>query len=476
MIKRYFNYKDISELEDEINQLSLNIRLKEKVELLKRPVKIGNKQVGNSLGIHPMEGCDGTLDGKPSELTYRRWIRFGKGGAKLIWGEATAILDEGRANPRQLLINERNAKGLEVLLSDTRQVHREKFGQDNNLLIGIQLTHSGRYSYRKPFIAFHHPLVDKITYKDKKRKIPISDDYPVVSDDYLEELEEHYVEKAKLAWNIGFDFIDVKQCHTYLLSELLAAKTRNGKYGGSLKNRTRFIRNVVKKIRSEVPELIIATRINVYDGLPYLQDSETSVGIPFDYETPYMHGFGVDENNPLEYELTEPIEVIGMLKELGVEMVNVSMGSPYFNPHIGRPFELPPVDGYLSPEHPLVGVDRLFKATAEIQQSYPQLVIVGTGYSWLREYFVNAAEANIRDGKVTIVSLGRGAFAYPEFAKDCLTNDGIDSKRICLADSYCTALMRAKHNKTGQYPSGCAVRDSLYQKVYQECRKKPKDF
>lgn len=471
MRKKQFNYKNIKELEHEISRLGLNIHLEEEIEGLKRPVKIGNKITGNSLGIHPMEGCDGTLDGKPSELTYRRWTRFGKGGAKLIWGEATAILDDGRANPRQLLINDQNAKALETLLYETRQVHREKFGQDDDLVVGIQLTHSGRYSYRKPFIAFHHPLVDKITYIDKEKKIPIPEDYPVVSDEYLEKLEDLYVQAAKLAWKIGFDFVDLKQCHTYLLSELLAAKARKGKYGGCLENRTRFIRNVIKKIRSKVNGQTIATRINVYDGIPYRPDNETSVGMPYDYDTPYSYGFGVDKNNPLKYDLTEPIKVIGMLKELGVEMINVSMGSPYFNPHVGRPFEKPPVDGYLSPEHPLVGVNRLFEATAEIQYAYPELTIVGTGYSWLREYLMNAAEANIRDGKVTIVALGRGAFAYPNFAEDCLIDGGIDSRKICLADSYCTALMRSKNNGMDQCPAGCVIRDSLYQQVYKDSRK-----
>jgi len=469
MRKKYFNYKTIKDLKDDIEKLGLEIRLEEDIRPLKRSVKIGDKIVGNSLGIHPMEGCDGTLDGKPSELTYRRWNRFGQGGAKLIWGEATAIIDEGRANPRQLLINEQNAKSLESLLSQTRQAHRERFGKDDRLLVGLQLTHSGRYSYLKPLIAFRHPLVDQVTYIDKKRRIPIPDDYPVLSDDYLEKLEDLYVESAKIACNIGFDFIDLKQCHTYLLSELLASKTREGKYGGSLENRTRFIRNVIKKIQSEVDEkLMIATRLNVYDGLPYRPDDETSVGVHFEYETPYLYGFGVDENEPLKYDLTEPIKVIGMLKKLGIKMINISVGSPYFNPHIGRPFEIPPVDGYLSPEHPLVGVERLFKVTAEIQRAYPELVIVGTGYSWLRNYFANAGSANILDGKVTIVALGRGAFAYPDFANDCLNQGMPNPRKTCIADSYCTALMRAKNNGPGQYPSGCVIRDALYQKVYRE--------
>ena len=348
----------------------------------------------------------------------------------------------------------------------------EVFGANEDIFVGLQLTHSGRYSYKKPLIAFRHPVVDKVTLIDKKKKTPIPKDYPVLSDDELERLEDRYVEVAKLAYRIGFDFIDLKQCHTYLLNELLAAKTRPGKYGGSFENRTRFIRNIIGKIRVEVgSKLILASRLNVYDGVAYMPNEKTNVGIPREIPSPYPYGFGVDEKKPPNPDLTEPIKLIGLMKEWGVGLVNVSMGSPYYNPHIGRPFERPPIDGYETPEHPLVGVDRHFRLTAQIQRSCPDLPIVGTGYSWLQNYVVNAGEANAQDGKVTFVAVGRGAMAYPDYVKDLIESGQMDRKKSCVAVSYCTALMRAKDHPLHQFPSGCVPRDRFYTQIYKDAMK-----
>src|SRR5262245_35465035 len=216
-----------------------------------------------------MEGCDGTLDGRPDELTFRRYHRFGAGGAKLIWGEATAVIEEGRANPRQLLINEQTAPDLERMLRECRQAHREAFGSDDDLVVGLQLTHSGRYSYRRPLLAIHDPVLDPRTVADKATGRTVDANYPLLDDDYLERLPDLYVAAARIAQRVGFQFIDIKQCHRYLLSELLAAKTRPGRFGGSLENRTRLARTIIERIRTEVPGLVLATRLNVYDGIPY---------------------------------------------------------------------------------------------------------------------------------------------------------------------------------------------------------------
>src|SRR5438132_5896064 len=216
-----------------------------------------------------MEGCDGTPDGRPDELTFRRYRRFGAGGAKLIWGEATAVLEEGRANSRQLLLTEATAPELERMLRDCRQAHREAFGSDGDLVVGLQLTHSGRYSYRRPLLACHDPLLDPLTVVDKATGRRADASYPLLDDDSLRRLPDQYVAAAKLARRIGFDFVDVKQCHRYLLSELLAARTRPGPYGGGLENRTRLAREIISRIRDEVPGLVVATRLNVYDGIPY---------------------------------------------------------------------------------------------------------------------------------------------------------------------------------------------------------------
>ena len=470
--RKHFRYRDIEDLRQEIAKLGLTIRLADRVENLFQPVQIGHKTAGNAFGIHPMEGCDCTLDGKPSELTVRRWLRFGAGGAKLIWGEATAILEEAKANSRQLEINDYTANSIEQLLTLTRDKHKEIFGANEEVIVGMQLTHSGRYSYKKPLIAFRHPVVDKVTLVDKKKKIPIPEDYPILSDDELERLEDRYVEVAKLAHRIGFDFIDLKQCHTYLLNELLAAKTREGKYGGSFENRTLFIRNIIGKIRAEVGDrLILASRINVYDGIAYMPNPNTNMGTPRETPTPYPYGFGVDENNPPQPNMSEPIKLVGLMKESGVKLVNVSMGSPYYNPHIGRPFERPPIDGYETPEHPLVGVDRHFRLTADIQQAHPDLPIVGTGYSWLQNYVVNAGEANVQDGKVRFVAVGRGSMAYPDYVKDTMESGQMAKNKSCVAISYCTALMRAKDNPLRQFPSGCVPRDRFYAQIYKDAEK-----
>ena len=469
MKEKYFTYKTLDDVRKDVNELGVDITFEEKLEAVRRQVTIAGRKIGNSLAIHPMEGCDGTLDGRPDELTYRRWERFGGGGAKLIWGEATAVVHEGRANPRQLFLSEENLSDFEKLLNGARRKHKEVNGTTDDLMIGLQLTHSGRYSYPRPIIAYHHPQVDAVTYADKAKGLKVTPDYPTVTDSYLEELEDSFVEVAKMAAKIGFDFIDIKQCHTYLLNELLGARTRPGKYGGSFENRTRLVRNILGKIKDELGNrIILASRINAFDGVPFYEEPETKAGRPLPYEIPYEYSFGIKKDNPLDYDLTEVMEFVRMMIGSGVQLLNVSLGSPYYNMHLGRPFDRPPVDGYYSPEHPLIGVARHFKVTEEIQKAFPELPVMGTGYSWLQKYLVNAAESNIRRGRVSIVGVGRNAIAYPNYVNDLFATGELESKKVCYGVSYCTNLMRSKHNELGQYPAGCAPRDPVYGEIYKE--------
>lgn len=463
MRKRYFRYRSLDELADEIEALGLSedIKLSCNFEVLRSPVDVSGDRLKNALVIHPMEGCDGTLDGKPDVLTYRRYERFGYSGAALIWFEATAVVPEGRANTRQLLMCEENARHVEAMLIATRRAHKVIYGSEDGLLCGIQLTHSGRYSVIKPIIAFHHPVLDL--------KRNISPDYPVCSDDYLEWLEDKFVEAIKLAAKIGFDFVDIKQCHGYLLNELLAAKSRPGKYGGSFENRTRFIRNVIGKAKHELGDaILIATRFNAYDSVPYERDSKTGVGKPSPFPLPYIYGFGCAEDDPLSIDYDEPIKLAKLLQSLGVCILNVSMGNPYANPHIGRPFERPPIDGYETPEHPLVGVARLLKGARVIQSAVGNLPVVATGLSWLRQYWANVAAGIIEHGYCKLVGLGRMAIAHPEFAREVLQHNMVDETKVCIADSQCTALMRFKHHPSGQYPVGCPTRDKVYKPIYRQ--------
>jgi len=478
---RYYKYKSAEELQADASGFGSELPISGDMSELFQPSQLGRLVIGNRLCIQPMEGCDGTTDGAPDELTYRRYRRFGAGGAKLIWGEATAIDEAARMNPRQLWLHDRTASALEDMLNGCRQAHRESCGSDSGLAVGLQLTHSGRFSFRRPQIATHDPILDPLTL-DKSTKRFLDASYPLLSDDDLRRIEDQYVATAHLAAKIGCDFVDIKQCHRYLLSELLAARNRTGEYGGSLENRTRLVRNVIGRIRSELPQLTIVTRMNVYDGIPYVRRDKlpqvagaandpgaSSIGVPAPHTLPLQASFGVDEHDHLKLQLAEPLQVAAWLRDWGVAAINVSMGNPYANPHVVRPAEFAPVDGYDAPEHPLIGVLRHFEATAAIQKSLPGLPIVGSGYSWLQDLAMHAGAGNIAAGRCTFVGLGRASLSHPDFVKHLQEHGTMNRKLICRTFSYCTNLMRTKDHPLGQYPTGCPPFDKeVYGPLWKE--------
>ena len=462
---RFFKFHTVEALQAECERLGLSLRFTSDFSPLFRPIKVGPLTAGNALCVQPMEGCDGTLAGAPGELTYRRYRRFGAGGAKLIWGEAAAVVEEGRANSRQLLVSEVTAPDLERMLQGCREAHRQALGRDDDLLVGLQLTHSGRYSYRRPLPVCHDPILDA-RFKES---------YPLLEDDYLHRLVDHYVAAAKIAWRIGFHFVDIKQCHRYLLSELLAARTRPGPFGGSLENRTRLASTILGRIRDEVPGLVVASRLNVYDGIPYRMGADSeSPGEPCPWTAPLDAAWGTNPGDPFLPDMTEPLWWVGEMRRLGVALVNVSMGNPYASPHIIRPFEYPPPDGYHTPEHPLIGVDRHFRLATQVQQAYPDLPTVGSGYSYLQEFLFHAGAANVLDNRITFVGVGRASLPMPDFALQLQREGKLDRKRVCRTFSYCTALMRAKHNDEGQFATGCPPFDKeVYGPLWEQAKKKP---
>jgi 2,4-dienoyl-CoA reductase-like NADH-dependent reductase (Old Yellow Enzyme family) len=430
-------FADRRALEQEIEQLGVPIRFEADIRESLTPLAVGGRTAGNRFAIHPMEGCDGTLDGAPEDLTFRRWARFGGGGAKLLWGEAVAIDPDARANTRQLLLSEANLSALERMVALARSEH----GPASDFLVGLQLTHSGRWSYPTPLVMFHDPAL-----RNNGR---------IITDAELDRLQDLYVRAALRARDIGVDFVDIKQCHRYLLSEMLAARTRPGKYGGSIENRTRFVREVLARLAAEAPDLIRATRMNFFDGVPYRKNA-SGIGEPIP---------GATENY---LELDDAIDALRLFRDSGLQLVNVTAGCPYFNPHVGRPADKEPPDGYGAPEPQLVGVARHFQLAEAARRACPDVPVVGTGYSYLRQYAVEAGEANLRDGRVSAVGMGRGAIAYPDFARDV----HMDKRKVCITVSYCTTLMRAKGNEQGQYAAGCAPRDPVYGKLLQEIQKK----
>lgn len=467
---KHFRYKTLQELEQEARAINAShvqfeADAAKVAEALGKPVQVAHRTVGNSMAIHPMEGCDGSLDGKPGELTVRRYKRFAEGGAKLLWFEATAVRPDGRANTRQLWLHEGSYDEFARLHEDMLKWHRESCGNADDLLIPMQLTHSGRYSVPQKTIASRKDVVDL------KTNTPA--DLEPISDDELERLEDDYVRTAKLAVKAGYRAFDVKTTHGYLLAELLDSKHREGRYGGDLEGRTRFMRNVLGKIRAEVgPDIVLGMRLGCFTSVPYRVNPETRIGEPLPYTTPYNYGFGTDSDDPLKPELEEVKQAIAMFRSAGLQLLNVSLGCPYYNPHIGRPFETPDEGNYEQPEHPLLGVERHFAVAAELQQTFPDLPMVGTGYSWLQKYAANAAAYNVANNRIAFFGYGRGALAYPDFAKAILERGELEQLRVCRTLTYCTFLMRRKDHPLGQWPTGCPPYDKEgYGEIMKEARK-----
>ncbi len=418
---------------------------------------VGDFRVGNRWCIHPMEGWDGQSDGMPSELTSRRWQNFGRSGAKLIWGgEAAAVVPLGRANPNQLMAIAECETGLRTLHDTLVETHRQAFATSDDLLVGLQLTHSGRFAKpnekkkAEPRIAYHHPLLDA------KFGIDPSDTSIVLSDDEVDQLIDAYVAAAHVAHRAGFRFVDVKACHGYLLHEFLSARPREGCFGGDFEGRTRLLRTIIGRIRNELPNLMIGVRLSVFDFVPYA--TSTSIGQPMDFANmlPYTIGFGTSEVNPLVMDLAEPIELLQRLTADGVAIVNLSCGSPYYNPHIQRPAIFPPSDGYQPPEDPLVGVARQIDAVRQCKLAVPDVPMVGSGYSYLQDYLPHVAQELVSREWVDFVGLGRMALSYPELPADTLAGRELQRKKICRTFSDCTTAPR--HGMV----SGCYPLDDFY--------------
>ncbi|MHB0857398.1 MAG: oxidoreductase [Anaerolineae bacterium] len=435
-----FRLKTLDDLDRCARSLGVAVPHQTDLAPLARRVGIGGLATPNALAVQPMEGCDGMPDGRPDELTLRRYQRFARGGAGLLWFEATAVVPEGRANPRQLLISPDTAPSLEALRCSALAAGREVNGASYQPFTVLQLAHSGRYSRPvdrpAPLLAHHDGVLDGV------QSLP--GDYPLVSDDALRRLEDSYVAAARLAHACGFDAVDIKSCHRYLISELLAAHTRPGPYGGSFENRTRLLLDVVRRVHQELPGLQIAIRLNVYDGHPY----------------PW--GWGVDRQDPALPDLTEPLRLIGLLQEARVTALNVTAGNPYYTPHINRPFDTNVTGGYTPTEHPLAGVARLIDLARQVKAGFPDLVVIGSGYSWLRQHLGCVAAAAIERGWADMVGVGREAFAYPDFARDLLCRGALEPRRTCIACSRCTQIMR-DHGRSGCVPFDREIYGPIYE-------------
>ncbi len=426
--------------------LGIEIPIDDEVDptgILAEPVEIGDGAsdvltAPNRFAVLPMEGWDGTEDGRPTDLVRRRWHRFAASGCGLVWGEATAVRADGRANPNQLIIDDQTVA----------EIARLRALLDPSQVSGLQLTHSGRWSRPEgaplPRTAYAHPLLDERVGVDERA---------VFSDDELDELAADYVAAAVLAQQAGFDFVDVKHCHGYLLHELLTGYDRSGRFGGGLHGRTEFLRTVVAGIRDRAPGLAVAVRLSAFDMVPFVA-GDGGVGRPESTER-YRFAFGGDGTG-LGVDLAETHELLDVFAALGIGLVSITAGSPYYNPHVQRPAFFPPSDGYQPPEDPLVGVARQLAVTAELTAAHPALTIVGSGYSYVQDWLANVGQAVVGGGGASMVGLGRMMLSYPELAADVLAGRELERGLICRTFSDCTTAPR------NGLVSGCFPLDPFY--------------
>ena len=390
-------------------------------------ISVDALRIPNRVVLQPMEGCDCNLDGSPSELTVAKYMRAAESGAGLLWFEACAVCPEGRTNPRQMMLTAENLPVFKALVAKMRRVAEASCGISPVFI--LQLTHSGRQSI-EPMIAYRHPI-----YEERRP----AHDGQIVSDEYLDTLPARYAASAELAVEAGFDGVDVKSCHGYLFQELLSAFTREGRYGGSFENRTRLYLDCIRAVKETVPaHILLCTRLSVSDMVPY----------------PY--GFGTTAEN--ELDLTEPDLLIERLIGAGIGLLNVTVGNPYYNPHVNRPYRK---GGYEPPEDAEVGLARFETIERHIKEKFPSLPTVGSGLSYYRADLFEQSERMLREGVCDLVGYGRMWLAYPTFYRD-FQKGAFEAKKCCLACSKCTVLMRNKR------VSGCAVFHEYYRNLYKE--------
>lgn len=437
-----FRFRNSAELLKKAEELGVSLPFQDEIEPLFLEARIAGKSIPNRIAVQPMEGCDSLPDGTPSKLTFRRYRRYAEGGSGLIWFEACSVSAAGRANPRQLLLSGSGLGEYRRLVETTRNAARARFGDGHDPYLVLQLTHSGRFSMRKAGskarVACFNPYLDEGPTKIE-----------VLRDQELADIGDQFVAAAALASQAGFDAVDIKACHGYLVNEMLSAFTRKDScYGGDFAGRTHLLVEIVRRIRRHTPALALAVRLNATDGIPN----------PF--------GFGTDGSDEARPHLEEPLRLIDALEDAGCGLLNVTAGIPYYAPHVGRPFDRPARGGRYSGIHPLRSVDLLIDLAAIVQKSYPSLPVVGSGYSWLRQFWPYVGAAAVSGRIASFIGLGRGAFAYPNAPRDLMKHGKLDPAKCCITCSCCTDLMR--HGLV----AGCAIRDrAIYKKAYQSINK-----
>lgn len=370
--------------------------------VLNRTLEVDGKIIPNRLLAQPIEGGDALESGAPSERTVKRYCELAAGGSGVIWMESISVNQEGKSVPRQMWLREETKEAFSDLVTKIHETKKDTF-------IIAQLTHSGRNSNpdgkKLAVCAFENPCLPK-------------DNYRIITDEELEQLREDYISAAVLAQQAGFDGVDIRACHGYLLNELFAAYHRDGQYGGTFENRTRLLRDIIRGVK-ERTDLTIAVRMNVTDGLPY----------------PY--GWGCEKKNVWVQDMSEPLKLVRELERQGVSIINVSAGIGACTPYMIRPFDR---GNALPDEHPLEGVERLLQSAKEIKETVPSVCVVASGFTWLRDYAPEVAAGGIDGGWFDLAGFGRQWIADPEYANEIL--QGRPLKKKCTTCGACMAILK----------------------------------
>lgn len=461
--KKAGTFKTVDELRAYLAERGIDLPLADEGvrEAISAKAEVWGRSLPNRWAILPMEGWDCSPSGAPSDYTRRRWLNFAISGASLIAGtEAGAVMHEGRSNPSQLLLSKENLPMLKSIVAEMRKVHAVKFGTAGDFLIGIQLTHSGRFAHPnesaklESVAAYEHPLLDRKYMKPH-----------LLADSEIGDVRRAFVSAAGVAREAGFDFVDFKHAHGYLAHEFLSAVDRPGPYGGSFENRTRFSREIAESIREKYPDLPIAMRYSIFD-IQAFEKGPDGVGRPMTRpEGPYRYAFGgLGDGLNMDPDLREPSAFLEMMREYGIDLVCNSIGSPYYSVHMQRPAYYPVCDGYEPPEDPLYNVSRHVAASRRLKELCPWVKTVLSGITCLQEYAACAAEAAIGGGAADFAGLGRMALSYPDYCADHLAGRPFDKRRICRTFGECTNAPR--HGCI----SGCYPLDPFYKAMKNSVR------
>ncbi|HEY8561912.1 MAG TPA: NADH:flavin oxidoreductase/NADH oxidase [Pyrinomonadaceae bacterium] len=249
----------------------------------------------NRIWVAPM--CQySSRDGMPTDWHLVHLGSRAVGGAALVIMEATAVSPEGRISPSDAGIwSDAHAEAYQKIT---------KFIKDQGAVAGIQIAHAGRKaSTAEPW---HGGKIVDEGYGGWETIAPsaeaFADDYPTprrMTKDDIEKATLDFVAAAQRAVEAGFEAIEIHAAHGYLLHEFLSplSNKRADEYGGSLENRMRFPLDVAQKVRAAVPEALpVFVRISATDW--------TDGG----------------------WDLEQSIEFCRHLKEIGIDLIDVSTG------------------------------------------------------------------------------------------------------------------------------------------------------